>query len=107
LFSGRSFTSPMNAFFSRKSPLTAWFPNAPWAKNYLLSERIKGREPYEVDWLSAAAMMVRREAFYASGALVEDFYYFHEQIICSRMQKAGYKHYLLPQSKIIHYEGMG
>lgn len=105
--SGRSFTSPMNALFSRKSPLTAWFPNAPWAKNYLLGDKIKGRDPYEVDWLSAAAMMASRAAFNASGRLAEDFYYFHEQIICSRMQKAGYKSYLLPQSKIIHYEGLG
>jgi GT2 family glycosyltransferase len=105
--SGRSFTSPMNAFFSRKSPLTAWFPNSPWAKNYLLSDRIVGSEPYEVDWLSAAAAMARREAFEAAGKLVDDFYYFHEQIICARMHKAGYRNYLLPQSKIIHYEGMG
>lgn len=105
--SGRSFTSPMNALFSRKSPLTAWFPNSRWAKSYLMSDRIVGKEPYEVDWLSAAAAMVRRQAFERSGKLVEDFYYFHEQIICARMQKAGYKNYLLPQSKIIHYEGMG
>jgi N-acetylglucosaminyl-diphospho-decaprenol L-rhamnosyltransferase len=105
--SGRSFTSPMNALFSRKSPLTKWFPNSPWAKTYLLSDRINGTEPYEVDWLSAAAMMVRREAFEHGGRLVEDFYYFHEQIICKRIQEAGYKNYLHPESKIIHYEGMG
>jgi N-acetylglucosaminyl-diphospho-decaprenol L-rhamnosyltransferase len=105
--SGRAFTTPMNALFSRKSPLTAWFPNAPWAKQYLLSDRITGHDPYEVDWLSAAAAMARREAFEASGKLVEDFYYFHEQIICARMQKAGYRIHLLPQSKIIHYEGAG
>jgi GT2 family glycosyltransferase len=97
----------MNALFSRKSPLTKWFPNSPWAKGYLLSDRIHGNEPYEVDWLSAAAMMVRREAFERGGKLVEDFYYFHEQIICKRVQNAGYKNYLHPQSKIIHYEGMG
>jgi N-acetylglucosaminyl-diphospho-decaprenol L-rhamnosyltransferase len=105
--SGRAFTTPMNAIFSRKSPLTAWFPNARWAKKYLLSDQITGGEPYEVDWLSAAAAMARREAFDASGKLVEHFYYFHEQIICARMQKAGYKIHLLPQSKIIHYEGAG
>lgn len=105
--SGRMFTSPMNALFSRKSPLTKLFPNSRWAKRYLLPEMITGNVPYEVDWLSAAAMMVRREAFEASGRLAEDYYYFHEQIICKRIQEAGYKNYLHPQSKIIHYEGMG
>jgi GT2 family glycosyltransferase len=105
--SGRAFTSPMNALFSRKSPLTKLFPSAPWVKNYLLWDRITGTEPYEVDWISAAAMMVRREAFESAGKLVEEFYYFHEQIICKRMQQAGFKNYLHPQSKIIHYEGMG
>jgi hypothetical protein len=105
--SGRSFTRPMNALFSRKSPLTRWFPTAPWARNYLLSNRITGAEPYEVDWLSAAAFMVRPSAFEAAGKLVEDFYYFHEQIFCSRVQRVGYKNYLHPQSKIVHYEGMG
>lgn len=105
--SGRAFTSPMNALFSRKSPLTRIFPNSRWAKSYLLSDRIKGSEPYEVDWLSAAAMMASREAFEAAGRLAEDYYYFHEQIICRRLQEAGYRSYLHPQSKIIHYEGMG
>lgn len=105
--SGRAFTSPMNALFSRKSPLTKLFPNAIWAKKYLLSEKITGTVPYPVDWVSAAAMMVRRDAFALSGKLVEDYYYFHEQIICKRMQQAGYQNYLHPASKIIHYEGMG
>jgi GT2 family glycosyltransferase len=105
--SGRSFTRPMNALFSRKSLLTKFFPNSPWARKYLLSDRINGAEPYEVDWLSAAAIMVRPTTFYAAGKLVEDFYYFHEQIFCSRVQKLGFSNYLHPQSKIIHYEGMG
>lgn len=105
--SGRAFTSPMNALFSRKSPLTKIFPNSPWAKGYLLSDRVNGDEPYEVDWLSAAAMMARREAFEAAGRLAEDYYYFHEQIFCKRLQDAGYRNHLHPKSKIIHYEGMG
>lgn len=105
--SGRSWPSPMNALFARKSPLTKWFPNAPWAKRYLLSQNINGTEPYEVDWLSAAAMMVRKEAFLAAGKLAEDFYYFHELVFCDRAKRAGWPVYLHPQSKIFHYEGAG
>jgi GT2 family glycosyltransferase len=105
--SGRTFPSPMNALFGRKSVLTKLFPKAPWARRYLLSDRVDASEPYLVDWVSAAAMMVRREAFEKAGGLAEDFYYFHEMVICSRCQKAGYTVWLDPQSKIVHYEGAG
>ena len=105
--SGRSFTTPAAAIFGRKSVLTRLFPNAPWARNYLLSDRIDDNEPYEVDWLSAAAMMVRRDWFEMAGRLAEDFYYFHEQGFCARLKQAGGRVYLHPQSKIIHHEGAG
>ncbi len=105
--SGRSFPTPMNALFGRKSFLTRLFPNAPWARKYLLSDRVRLTEPYAVDWVSAAAMMVRREAFEKSGGLAEDFYYFHEMVICSRCQQTGYSIWLHPQSVIVHYEGAG
>jgi N-acetylglucosaminyl-diphospho-decaprenol L-rhamnosyltransferase len=105
--SGRTFPTPMNALFGRKSILTRIFPRAPWAKGYLLSHLVDSAEPYQVDWLSAAAMMVRSELFQQLGGLAEDFYYFHEMVFCKRVQRAGYEVYLDPQSKIIHYEGVG
>jgi len=97
----------MAALFGRKSVLTRLFPSAPWARNYLLSDRVNDPDPYEVDWLSAAAMMSRREAYFEVGGLAEDFYYFHEQVIAKRMIEKNWKSYLHPQSKIIHYEGVG
>ncbi len=105
--SGRTYPSPMNALFGRKSVLTRLFPSALWARRYLLSDRVSSTEPYEVDWISAAAMMVRREAFEKSGGLAEDFYYFHEMVICKRCQRAGYSVWLHPRSLIVHYEGAG
>ena len=106
-FSGRRFTTPAATLFGRKSVLTKMFPNAPWAKSYLLSDFVTGTEPFEVDWLSAAAMMVRRDVFDHVGGLAEDFYYFHEQVFCARVKRAGQKVYLHPGSKIIHHEGVG
>jgi GT2 family glycosyltransferase len=105
--SGRSFTSPMAAIFGRKSVLTRLFPNAYWAKKYLISDKVNDPEPYEVDWLSAAAMMSRREAFFSVGGFAEDYYYFHEQVIAKRLIAKNWKSYLHPQSKIIHFEGVG
>ena len=105
--SGRSFTTPAATIFGRKSVLTRLFPNARWARQYLLSDKITSSEPYEVDWLSAAAMMVRRDAFERAGGLAEDFYYFHEQVFCARIKRDGGRVYLHPQSRIIHHEHVG
>jgi len=105
--SGRSFPTPSAALFGRRSYLTRKFPNALWARKYLLSDKVDESKPYVVDWVSAAAMMASRPAFKASGGLVESFYYFHEQIICARMQRAGFKIFLHPTSRIIHFEGAG
>jgi GT2 family glycosyltransferase len=105
--SGRSFTTPAATIFGRKSILTRLFPNARWARQYLLSDKVNSSEPYEVDWLSAAAMLVRRDAFEQAGRLAEDFYYFHEQVFCARLKRNGGRIYLHPQSKIIHHEHAG
>lgn len=105
--SGRRFTTPAAAFFGRKSLLTRLFPHAAFAREYLLSDLVLGPEPYEVDWLSAAAMMVRRDVFDTVGGLAEDYYYFHEQVFCARVKKAGGRIFLHPQSRIIHHEGVG
>ena len=105
--SGRTFPTPMNAVFGRQSVLTRLFPSAPWARKYLLSHRVNDTTTYQVDWLSAAAMMVRDDLFRQLGGLAEDFYYFHEMVFCKRVHEAGYHVYLDPQSRIIHYEGAG
>lgn len=105
--SGRRFPTMMNAVFARRSAITRLLPWAPWAKSYLLSDEIARGEVFEADWLSAAAMIVRADIFQEVGGLAEEFYYWHELIICDRVKRAGYKVLLDPQSKIIHYEGAG
>jgi N-acetylglucosaminyl-diphospho-decaprenol L-rhamnosyltransferase len=105
--SGRSFTRPVNAIFGRKSILTRLFPHSTWARAYLLSDRIASEMPYEVDWLSAAAMLSRRRVHEEVGGLAEDFYYFHEQVYCARVKNGGHGVFLHPQSRIIHHEGVG
>jgi len=105
--SGRAWPTPMNAIFGRKSFLSRLFPRAKWVRQYLITDRIGEDSPYRVDWLSAAALMVRREAYEAAGRLAEDYYYFHELVFCRRMEMAGWSSYLHPRSAIMHYEGAG
>jgi GT2 family glycosyltransferase len=106
-WSGRRFPSLLNGIFGRRSFLSRLFPDAPPVVRYLYKDRINQAEPFEVDWVSAAAMMVRRSAFAAVGGFAEDYYYWHEPVICDRLRRAGGEIYLHPRSRIVHFEGHG
>jgi len=106
-YSGRSFPSPVNAIFGRRSVLSRLFPNSAILKRYLKSDHLAAGTPFPVDWVSAAAMMVRATTFEELGGLCEEFYYWHEAVFCDRAHKRGWKVMLHPKSRIIHYEGFG
>jgi GT2 family glycosyltransferase len=106
-WSGRRFPTLLYALFGRKSWLASRFPNAKPVREYLCKDQLKGSEPFEVDWVSAAGQIVRRDAFETVGGLAEDYYYWHETVFCDRLKNKGYKVMLHPLSKVIHYEGKG
>jgi GT2 family glycosyltransferase len=106
-WSGRKFPTLANALLGRRSFLTRIFPNAAPVVDYLCKEQLAAGVPFEVDWISAAALMVRSEAFAAVGGFAEDYYYWHEPVFCDRVAKRGGAVYLHPMSKIIHFEGKG
>ncbi len=61
---------------------------------------------HEVDILSGAFMLIRKEALEKSGLLDETFFMYGEDIDLSyRIIKAGYKNYYYPLTRIIHYKG--
>lgn len=106
-WSGRKFPSPLNAIFGRRSILSRFFPGAKPVSDYLYKDQLAQHEPFVVDWVSAAAQIVRRDTFVEIGGYAEDYYYWHEAIFCDRIRRAGKQVYLHPLSKIIHFEGKG
>ncbi|UEG49889.1 glycosyltransferase family 2 protein [Ferruginibacter lapsinanis] len=57
-------------------------------------------------WASGAAMFVRSELYHSLGGLDEYFFAHQEEIdFCWRMQLAGYKVYVQPQSIVYHVGG--
>jgi len=68
-------------------------------------------EPYatqlrQVDWVLGACFMVRREAFEAAGRMDEGYFmYFEEVDLCTRLRRAGWQVWYLPESiaAAIHY----
>lgn len=63
-------------------------------------------ETNEIDILSGAFMLMRREALDKVGLLDEAFFMYGEDIDLSyRILKGGYKNVYFPETRIIHYKG--
>lgn len=57
----------------------------------------------EVDWLSGAALMVRRSAFDDVGGFDQRYFmYFEDTDLCDRLRKKGWRVEYRPESEIIH-----
>ncbi len=63
-------------------------------------------ETAEVEVLSGAFMLLRKDALDKVGLLDEDYFMYGEDIDLSyRILKGGYKNYYFPETRIIHYKG--
>jgi N-acetylglucosaminyl-diphospho-decaprenol L-rhamnosyltransferase len=62
--------------------------------------------PTQVDWVSGASMIVRREVFDKIGLLDDRYFmYFEETDFCHRAARAGFATWYVPTAKIIHIVG--
>jgi N-acetylglucosaminyl-diphospho-decaprenol L-rhamnosyltransferase len=58
----------------------------------------------EVEWVSGAAMMVRREAFEHIEGFDEGFFMYVEDVdLCNRMNEAGWKALYFPDAEMMHH----
>lgn len=65
-----------------------------------------GDRPISVDWVSGAAVMVRREAIDQVGALKEDFFMYAEDVEWGvRMREHGWEVHYLPTVRVTHLQG--
>lgn len=61
----------------------------------------------EVDWVSGAAMLIRRSAFEQVGAFDETFGLYGEEIdFCTRLRDAGWKVLATPELEVMHVGGV-
>lgn len=73
---------------------------------YHLSDR-DFNKPHEVDSLSGAFILTKKEVLEKVGFFDESYFMYAEDLdLCYRIKKAGYKIIYLPQVKIIHYKGV-
>lgn len=73
--------------------------------NSALSPKLPTRTA-EVDWVTGAAMLVRRSAIEAVGPMDERFFLYYEDVEwCHRMHDGGWKVVVEPAARIVHHLG--
>ena len=104
-YSARSYPGPLAFLFNRYSLLTRLLPGNPWSRRYLLSDWDHA-SVRDVDWVSGACMLVRREAAEAVGGMDEAFFMFNEDVDwCRRMNQAGWTVDYVPEATVVHAIG--
>jgi GT2 family glycosyltransferase len=102
--SKRGFPSPSVSFW-KLSGILRLFPRSRVFSRYYMGH-LDDDNNHEVDVLSGAFMMVKKEVLDKIGGFDERFFMYAEDIDLSyRIQKAGYKNYYFAGTSIIHYKG--
>jgi GT2 family glycosyltransferase len=100
----RSIPTPRAAFF-RLSGLSLLFPKSRMVGAYNMTYRSPD-ETHEVDAVSGAFLMIRREVIEQIGLLDERFFMYGEELDwCLRAKRAGWTVMYHPDARIIHYKG--
>ncbi|MGD2105463.1 MAG: glycosyltransferase family 2 protein [Anaerolineae bacterium] len=74
-------------------------------RRYYLSDR-RDDIAQDVDWITGAAMMARREAIDDAGLMDEGFFMYSEELDwCRRFREAGWRVVYFPSARIVHHVG--
>lgn len=104
--SARFFPNPLTALFGRTSLLSKLFPGNRWTCKNMVAHASDINTPVKVDWVSGAAMVVRRRALTDVGLLDERFFmYWEDADWCRRMWEKGWQVVYFPQAEVTHHAG--
>jgi GT2 family glycosyltransferase len=104
--SARRFPDLTTAIAGRSSWLTKVLPGNPISRHNLPAREPSLTTPVDVDWVSGACMLVRRDAFEAVGGLDEGFFlYWEDADFCRRLKHAGWRTAYVPSVGALHIGG--
>ncbi len=100
--SRRRFPTLATAFLE-STILQQWFPRNRATRHYYITDR-PDDEVQEVDWVTGACLLVRRETVEQVGLLDEGFFMYSEELDwCRRMKAQGWKVIYLPTARVVHH----
>ena len=104
----RNFPSAASGLFGRQSVLSRLFPNNPFSRRYLARDRLDSTEPYQVQSVSSACAMFRRELIDETGPWDERYPgYWVDVDWCHRIWDMGKPVYCLPGLSVTHFDNYG
>jgi hypothetical protein len=107
--SARGDPSLVTGIFGRSTLLTRLFPNARLARRAVRTTNAHGPngESFEVDWVSGACMLARREALIGVGGFDERYFlYWEDADLCRRLRNQGHSTRYVPSCTVVHSGGV-
>jgi GT2 family glycosyltransferase len=102
--SARRFPDLTTLFGGRSTWLTRRFPRNWFSRRNLVS--VDARAPMNVDWISGACLMTRRDIFEQLGGFDEGFFlYWEDADYCYRVAAAGFRRVYVPLASVRHSGG--
>lgn len=106
--SARGDPTLLTGLFGRSSFLTRLFPGSRMAQRNVRVEAALDTHggSYEVDWVSGACMLARRDALEAVGGFDERYFlYWEDADVCRRLRDRGYSVRYVPGARVTHTVG--
>jgi N-acetylglucosaminyl-diphospho-decaprenol L-rhamnosyltransferase len=102
--SRRRFPTPLTSLVE-STPLQKWFSDAPVLRDFYMLDK-PDDQTQQVDWLSGAALMCRRETLSQVGLFDPGYFMFSEELdLCKRASDTGWAVVYVPAAEITHYGG--
>jgi GT2 family glycosyltransferase len=104
--SARTFPNFRSALAGRTSLISRMFPKNRMTCAHILSNNSDGKTPMQVDWVSGACMVARRETLDKVGFFDERFFLYWEDVdLCKRVLDGGWKVVYYPSATVVHAVG--
>lgn len=80
--------------------------NSYYEKHVFIGRTVEGTEPLSAPYITGADIFIRAQVFHLLNGFDENFFmYYEETDLFKRLERSGYQSYILPQARIIHFEG--
>jgi N-acetylglucosaminyl-diphospho-decaprenol L-rhamnosyltransferase len=99
----QSFPTILNQLLDSEYFRKRWPESGLWGTRAFLH---KPSRVYEVEGISGACLMIKRDIFESVGGFCEDYFMYAEDMdLCYRVRQTGYKNYYVPEAEVIHFGG--